>query len=288
MESLIEKFDKGTKLTSFNLKTETLKVFIQEYFTSEIKNIEKEKKGLKNISKSFRGIGEWGEEFVTLIYPNSIGSASKGGCAFDNNEYQDGNLVLAREIKTCCLMQPKECINCKEKVPYFQEKCIFCDKSNFTLKTDSRFTINAKSHFEYISLIKEYILILLEHNASNLILLKVFLIKSDNVYFTNYLKNQKDNSNSPNCNLVPYSYDFYSSGPIQIIHTVLDLKGNILQFNSNETPLDFDTKVLTIDERKKMEINVSSIPYEQIKDKLVLRSKNLNKERGTTTRIKGN
>jgi hypothetical protein len=279
----------------------SIKEFISEYFSYELKNIIKEKHGIKNITYAFRGIGEIGEELATVIYPNSFCSPSKGGCAFDNNEYDaEGNLWLAREIKTCCLLQPKICKKCLKKTPYFQELCVFCKTGNFKYVNDSRFGIDSKAHFEYEKYLKEYILILIEHN-NNIIdnfTFKIFKINSDNKYFTNYLKNQLENSSKSNtCNLLPYSYDFYASGPIKITDITLDFNGNIIDEYidiDNLQAIDFDTGKLNEKEKVVYGINcldntssVSSlfIPYEEIKDKLVLREKKLNKNRGVTTRL---
>ena len=270
-----------------------IKEYIQEYMKNEIQNIHKEKGGLKNVSKAFRGVGDFGEELSTMIFPKSVCSASKGGCAFDNNEYnEEGELTIAREIKTCCLIQPKKCIQCNKKTPYFQELCIFCKQSNFTHKSDSRFSIDSKSHFKYAQYIKEYVLILIDYdNIQKQINLKVFVIDSNNAYFTNYLKNQLDKSEkSDTCNLLPYSYDFYSSGPIKIIDLIVDSDSNFVSeyINlSNTIPIDFDTSILKKKEKVQLNINerIEFMTYEEIKDVLVVRDKNLNKERGETNRI---
>ena len=49
-----------------------IKEYIQEYMKHEIQTINKEKKGLKNISKAFRGVGDFGEELTTMIFPKSV------------------------------------------------------------------------------------------------------------------------------------------------------------------------------------------------------------------------
>ena len=69
-----------------------------------------------------------------------------------------------------------------------------------------------------------------------------------------------------------------------------ELKGNLLskfidRFNDNY--LDFNTECLTKTEKIKYNIpnNISYVSYNDIKDKLELRKKNLNKTRGETTRL---
>lgn len=270
---------------------EEIKTFILEYLIQEFKNIEKEKKGRKNISYAFRGIGDIGEELATIINPNSLCSASKGGCSFDNFVINsDGNIESATEVKTCCHIQPKKCNNCSKKIPYYQENCSYCNHNEFSKIRDSRFGINAKSHFEYISLLQNYLLIYI-NDIDDKIKFSVFVIKSDNIYFHNYIKNQLDNSaKSDTCNLVPFSYDFYSSGPIKIIDLEYDLSGNLIseyidRFNDNY--LDFDTTCLTSEEKNNYEISneISYVSYNDIKDKLKIRNKKLNRNRGNTTRL---
>ena len=197
---------------------EEIKNLMSEYINEEIKNINKEKKGRKNISYAFKKIGDLGEELATIINPNSLCSASKGGCSFDNFVINSNReIVSATEVKTCCHIQPKECKKCYEKTPYYQENCSICNNNEFKKIKDSRFSIDAKAHFEYITLLKDYLLICIE-DIDNIIKISVFLIKSNNIYFNNYIKNQLENSEKSNtCNLVPLKYDFYSSGPIKII-----------------------------------------------------------------------
>jgi hypothetical protein len=267
-----------------------IKDFINEYIREEIINIEKEKNGNKNLSKAFRGIGDFGEELATIINPNSFGSASKGGCAFDNFEINSsGDIISATEVKTCCHIQPKKCKKCSKKIPYYQKICSFCNGNEFSKINDSRFGIDAKAHFDYIELLKDYLLIYI-NDIDNIIKISVFVIKSSNIYFNNYIKNQLEKSEKSNtCNLLPFSYDFYSSGPIKIIDLEYDLIGNLLSEyidRFNDMYLDFDTSCLTSIEKNKYCIkDEKTIPYKEIQNKLEIRNKKLNKERGQTTRL---
>ena len=270
---------------------ENIKECVNDFICREIENIKKEKMSCKNISYAFRGVGNLGEELATCIYPNSYCSASKGGCSFDNIEINaDGDIITAREIKTCCKVQPKKCNNCLRKVPYFYECCVFCKHNEFTIIKDTRFGIDTRAHFEYIGLLKEYVLILIDF-IDDKIKLSVFIIKSDNPYFHGYLKSQLEKSTKSNtCNLIPFSYDFYASGPIRIIELEYDLLGNLLNEYIdifNDKHLDFDTSCLQIKEKQKYEISseITSITYEEIKDKLSMRDKKYDKDRGKTTRL---
>jgi hypothetical protein len=103
------------------------------------------------------------------------------------------------------------------------------------------------------------------------------------------VKNQFERSEKSNCcNLLPYSYDFYSSGPIQIMELEYDIDGNLLRKYvdiSNAAHMDFDSSCLTVEEKVKYDAASRFIPYESIETKLELRKKNLNKSRGKTSRI---
>ena len=270
---------------------EEIKNFVIDYLNQERENIEKERKGCKNLSKAVKGIGDFGEELATILYPNSLGSASKGGCSFDNfNINDEGKIISAREVKTCCHIQSKKCKKCGNKTPYYQKNCCYCNHDEFSKITDSRFGIDAEAHFKYIDLLEEYLLIYI-NDDNDIINFQVFVIKSENTYFHNYIKNQLEKSEKSNhCNLLPFSYDFYSSGPIKILDLKYDLSGNLLseyidRFNDNY--LDFDTACLNAKEKIKYGIphELSIVPYKEIRDKLELRDKKLNKNRGVTSRL---
>ena len=69
-----------------------------------------------------------------------------------------------------------------------------------------------------------------------------------------------------------------------------DLSGNLLsefidRFNDNY--VDFDTECLTLEEKIRYNISVDkkTIPYKEIEERLKLRNKSLNKDRGETTRL---
>ena len=137
--------------------------------SQQFRNIQKEKTQGKNQCYAFLGCGNYGEQLALHMFPKSIGSGSKGGCASDNREYEDGKLVKTREIKCISLEGTKSCKKCEQKAPRFQEKCWFCDGNKFTLKPDSRFAPNAKTHFESKKDLKleEYILIVSKFNEKN-------------------------------------------------------------------------------------------------------------------------
>jgi hypothetical protein len=254
--------------------------------------IKKEKKYNKNISIAFSNISGFAEELTLIIYKNSFGGCSKGGCAFDNitlDKYN--NIKSAREVKICCLIQPKKC-ECGSKIPYFQIKCIFCSRQEFKFVKDSRFGIDAKAQHLYNNIINEYILYLIDFNDEKEdINFKCYKINSNNKYFQKYLENQRKNSKSSNtCNLLPFSYDFYLSGPMLLFDFNLTKENNFI-INSynllNNKKVDIPINIFYKNEIKQFNIPAKTkyLDYNNWEDKLILRNKNLNKNRGITTRL---
>jgi hypothetical protein len=205
-----------------------------DFKENEFKNIEKEINLNRNMPFAFLGLGEIGEELALYMFPKSYGSASKGGCAFDNKEIDRlGNVVLAREIKMCSLDGSKECVNkeCKgtknigHKAPAFQEKCIYCKGSDFEVKTDSRCGISVKPHIEWAinkDILKEYVLISVKYDrGSESIYIHCWKVMCDNEYFKDYILNQSKYGKGGSCNCLPYSIDFHLSGPITLFEIEL-------------------------------------------------------------------
>jgi hypothetical protein len=141
-----------------------------------LERIQDEEADNLNISQAFDGIGKFCEILTTAMFPGSIGSASKDSCAFDNHCLLTNK---KREVKTCCIIQPKICNSCTQinkdnesnegvirsilteiiekidpngvtqhspnqtKVPFFQKQCLFCrETANFTYPKDSRLSSN--------------------------------------------------------------------------------------------------------------------------------------------------
>jgi hypothetical protein len=180
-------------------------------FDYELERIQDEEADNLNISQAFDGIGKFGEILTTAIFAGSIGSASKGGCAFDNHCLLTNK---KREVKTCCIIQPKICNICAKppqkdptnagdivcsilaeivdkitgqpvgsgqtKVPFFQKRCLFCgETANFTYPKDSRFSIDCKAHFAYEAEIVEYVFHLIDYKDDRIIF-ETFVIQSAN------------------------------------------------------------------------------------------------------------
>jgi len=279
---------------------------IIEWCSSEFKNIRREKTFNKNMSFAFTDLGDTGELFTLILYPESIGSSSKGGCAFDNKEYNDDyTFKITREVKFLSLDGSKICKTCETlnktngtkretKVPRFQTKCLFCKESNFYIPKDSRWGISAKAHKDYCNntyKLNEYILFLSEFDeTNNCINLKCYKIYSSNKYFTDYIENQYENGKGNTCNFQPYSWDFYLSGPISLFDINIDENGEISEnfFDlKNENIMNVPKSI--IEKNKKNCTYEGAVPEEGLKysniiDVCTIKKKSLGKKRGTITR----
>jgi hypothetical protein len=117
-------------------------------------------------------------------------------------------------------------------------------------------------------------------------------IDANNEYFNHYITNQYENSSkSNNCNLLPFSYDFHLSGPILLLDYDIDENHNIIknyENMNNTTIMNIPVSKFNKKEKEDMMIDETeeTISYDTYKQCFKLRKKNLNKDRGTTTRIK--
>lgn len=323
-----------------------VKLVIKKQLDSEWENIEEERRINKNISLAMDSPGKFGEKLATYIFSDSIGSASKGGCAFDNNCRTTG---LKREVKTCCLVQPKICLTCESikgllisnfvmcpdcvvinkctvcqrktlnkclncevqkcarciselkkinsiKVPYFQQKCLYCGSTsndNFKEVRDTRFAIDCKSHFEFREELFEYLFNIIDYKDGKIIL-ESFIVPSSNQYFDKLLRKQLEGG-TKTCNLMPKRHDFYSSGPIKIIHAVYNEHQQFEEFwfdAFNKKICDYPAMDLRADLRLALKLpknheflSRDRIPYGELEEVLVPKKKNLGRERGKTKRI---
>lgn len=297
----------------------TLALLVRQ-FNYELERIQDEETDNLNISQAFDGIGKFGEILTTTIFPGSIGSASKGGCAFDNHCLITNK---KREVKTCCIIQPKICNVCAKnspkestdvsdivgkilseiidkiagqtlgagqtKVPFFQKKCIFCgETTNFSYPKDSRFSIDCKAHFAYENQIVEYVFHLIDYKDDKIIF-ETFVIQSANRYFRQMLKNQLEKGASAHCNFLPKSHDFYSSAPIKILEMVYTKEKNIQTFifdPENREICEYPMELLSKELKKTLKVDPQKthISYEELEDKLEPKKKNFGKQRGAVVR----
>jgi hypothetical protein len=239
---------------------EKTKSLLVRQFDYELERIKDEETDNLNISQAFDGIGKFGEILTTAIFAGSIGSASKGGCAFDNHCLRTNK---KREVKTCCIIQPKICNSCTQinkdndnqssvtgivgsilaeiidkiaapltvdlpahpypnqtKVPFFQKRCLFCGEI-------VNFTYPKDSRFS-IDCKAHFVyesqiaeyIFHLIDYKDDKIIFETFVIQSANKYFRQMLKNQLEKGASAHCNFLPRSHDFYSSAPIKILEMV--------------------------------------------------------------------
>ena len=138
--------------------------------------------------------------------------------------------------------------------------------------------------FLYILYISEY------DKLTNGINLKCFKILSKNAYFNQYITNQNDNGRGDTCNLMPYSWDFYLSGPIILFDITVLSNGSIIEKFwdlDNYKIINIPKKI--IDSNKKNcsftgTIPVEGIKYESIIDYCSIKKKSLGKLRGNTSR----
>ena len=275
---------------------------LKEYGINEKKNIGKEKTRNMNQPYAFLSGGDFGEQLTLGMYPETIGSASKGGMAFDNKTLdKDNQLVSAKEVKYVSLIGTKQCKPCKNKCPPFQQKCSYCKCKDFKNISDSRAGISSEAHIKYKDVIKEYIIFVQDYNdRTETILLKGFKFLSGNKYFDTYIQNQyaSGNKKGGTCNLIPYSYDWVLSGPISILNVDINISKNepeIIYHLYNPVSEVYDDipnsvleKLLTSNEKTiildKARLINGCFEYDYIKEIFKLRSKNIGKSRGATSR----
>ena len=74
-----------------------INIFLNDFKNQQFKNIEKETNSNRDQPYAFLGLGSMGEELALIMYPEYVGSASKGGCAYDlkleNDDYEKIKLV---------------------------------------------------------------------------------------------------------------------------------------------------------------------------------------------------
>lgn len=269
---------------------------LREFAQHEFRNIAKERRICRNMPFAFTNIGDLGEELALYIYPESIGSASKGGCAFDNRTITNG-VVTAREIKTVSLNGSKKCRSCGRKAPFMQPRCTHCNCLMFGHKEDSRAGISATAHVKYHEQLREYVIFLVKYNiVGEFISVRGYKFDSSNHYFDKLVRNQKENGKGDTCNFIPYSYDWHMSGPMKVmdvdIYPNLAIDTKYMNF-ANTTiegiPLknyNTGTVIFTKAELAKNALTESMFPinYEENISRFDIRTKTHGRARGETSR----
>jgi hypothetical protein len=300
---------------------EKTKSLLVRQFDYELERIKDEETDNLNISQAFDGIGKFGEILTTAIFAGSIGSASKGGCAFDNHCLRTNK---KREVKTCCIIQPKICNSCTQinkdndnqssvtgivgsilaeiidkiaapltvdlpahhspnqtKVPFFQKRCLFCGET-------VNFAYPKDSRFS-IDCKAHFAYESQIDYKDDKIIFETFVIQSANKYFRQMLKNQLEKGASAHCNFLPRSHDFYSSAPIKILEMVYtrDKQVESFVFNpENREICEYPVELLSKELKKTLKVDPQKthISYEELEDKLEPKKKNFGKLRGAVTR----
>jgi len=246
-------------------------------------------------------------EYLASLITGKKGTAS-AGLGFD---LSDG--VKADESKLAVLVRGKTCTECGSKYLFFRETCE-CGSDNFKYPNDSRWGIDAKAGIEYKSQLDKYILQVIKPKTNDAsckeFIYEAFLVDAKNPHFTEYLMNQYVNSpKSNNCNLLPYSYDFYRAQPIQVVSLEITLNEfdsdvNCVYYNlknqkCEEMPLDvveantlkniLENHSITFKNSSSKQTLISLIKSNLDTSKLTienfpLKVKSLGKERGTLIR----
>lgn len=245
-------------------------------------------------------IGSMGEVLVSVL--KNIEGTGQTGYSFD---IADGS-----EVKSNSKLQSKECNKCKTKNSFFNDKCIRCGEENFKFFTDTRYSINSKEHFENFNEMGDYYFNLIEPVYTSKLLIELnftmFLIKKDNQYFNLLLRNQLNSNKSKVVNLLPMSFDFINSNPIQLISCNIlinlendevfikdiDLDDKKLKIPVNilkkqELKIIFDNEKIYFDDKYPVRTLLKILEDNNIKYvnyTFQLRNKSLGKERGLTKR----
>ena len=246
-------------------------------------------------------------EFLASLITGKKGTASAGS-GFD---LSDG--IKADESKLAVLVRAAVCNKCGEKVLFFNEKCS-CGSTDFTYPGDSRWGIDSKAGIEYKEQLDKYILQVIKPVENSFdckeFIYEAFLVDAKNKCFTEYLMNQYLNSNkSNNCNLLPYSYDFYRAEPVKVVSlkiTLNNLDSSVycLYYNlNNNVPEKMPSHIVPVKYIKSI-LNSRSIVFNKNSSKrelvallesslntntlnsddFPLKTKPLNKNRGNTFR----
>jgi hypothetical protein len=216
----------------------------------------------RNLTIFGSSIGTRGEYFASLISGKS--GMGSGGSGFD---LSDG--VSADESKFACLVQPKVCNKCvdtycnenkvdrssaesKFRIIFFYPNCPKCGGNDFKYINDSRWGIDSKAGIQYKDKMENYWLQTLEpteyDSNCRTFIYKCFKVSAKNEKFTEYLLNQMNNGSKYNCNLLPFSVDFYRFSPVKVAEIMIDLKeGESIVTDIFWNPLSEEVEKMPVD-----------------------------------------
>jgi hypothetical protein len=219
----------------------------------------------RNLTIFGSSIGTRGEYFASLISGKS--GMGSGGSGFD---LSDG--ISADESKFACLVQPKVCNKCvdtycsenkvaksttiesKFRIIFFYPNCPKCGGNDFKYINDSRWGIDSKAGIQYKDKMENYWLQTLEPTEydSNCrkFIYKCFKVSAKNENFSEYLLNQMNNGSKDNCNLLPFSVDFYRFSPVKVVEVMIELKeGESIISDIFWNPLSEEVEKMPVDGR---------------------------------------
>jgi len=228
-------------------------------------------------------------EALTCLEFGIKGTGKKSG----DNDHDNGD-----ETKGASKIRSKKC-DCGLTCHFFEEKCK-CGSETFSYsddnnKTDVRWGIDTDAHFRYgVPKYHCWILEAENYNSKNKVFyLKLFTIDGKNEVFNEILKVQNE-SNSKHKNFIPYSKDFYASGPEYVSCYKINLNDDgTVSVTTEKVEKIRITKDMLLDGRNlKKYLPNTFVPmkdtylYEEVKQLFKVRKFKTShgKERGKTTR----
>lgn len=235
------------------------------------------------ISQAFQGIDKFGELLCSLLSPGYRGNGGAG------SGHDLSNGTDAKEVKAVCWFQPWKCLSCERRTPYYcGPSCFHCKKETLKRVHDSRASISAAAHIKYIDVLNNYMIVLIEFtDMPDDVSVSVWNISSDNAYFDAYVHNQYNNGSGNTCNMLPRLRDFYMSGPVRVMQATMTIPevGEPTVTEPDFTPLPEPVPWSVMNEEDKKDIEErDTIPYSELKDKIVVPKKAHGKDRGKTKR----
>ena len=237
------------------------------------------------------GLGEYLAHLITGKTGNA--SAGSGFDLIDEEKKRNKENRFADEAKMCVNIRGIKCGSCNIRYLFWKKPEICSCGENLTknkYKGGGRFGIDAEAGVEYHKELDKYIVQSIdpvEYNKDcRKLTYRAWIIDAYNPQFVEYVENQYYNAKANNCNLLPYSYDFYRAEPVKVIELLIDINDDTI------IPVFFDLDNTISD---KMNINLLKSKelthYNLLKDNetnigklFPLRNKNLNKSRGETSR----
>ena len=195
--------------------------------------------------------GCFGERMMFILC-NTVGIPSNGGCAFDS--------LLKAESKAANYAQTYECLDCKSKNNYYSPNCWNCGSTNYKLKADTRFGINATAHFKYLDEIPFYIMTTitpLNRDVNNpKFKVETYRFYTKDEFFCDLLRRQLTAGSTAHKNFMPYGRDFMMSSPTLLMSATVDCSSDnvetVVEFLGEKEFTQMPTTLLTMKECEKL------------------------------------